>query len=132
MRVAFEHPLPQSCFHVLPPNTQISGLNTTLSIAWFKQRFICESADADVNAGLSVMFVAEESDDLTVITERDSREPVQNGTRQFVNVWSHMRHRPSQRFRRLQSECRFHLYRPCQRLNHYITARGIDSGAPRR
>jgi hypothetical protein len=109
--VAVEYCLTQFRFHSLPPMSHRTGRKIALSIVVRKQRWNADATNANVSAGDSVLFVAHESDDLTVIRESDSREPVQNGTRQFVNVGSDIRQRPPRAFRLLKIEGCFHFDR---------------------
>lgn len=109
--VTVEYCLTQFRLHSLPPIIQKTGRKITLSIVVRKQRWSADATNSYVSAGDSVLFVADEFDDLTVICERDSREPVQYGTRQFVNVGSDIRQSPPRAFRLLKIESCFHFDR---------------------
>lgn len=109
--VTVEHGLTQFRFHGLPPISHTSGLKMTLSTVVRKQRWSADATNSYVSAGDSVLFVADEFDDLTVIRESDSREPVQYSTRQFVNVGSDIWQSPPRAFRLLKVEGCFHFDR---------------------
>lgn len=100
--VTVEYGLPHFGFHSLPPISHITGRKITLSIVFRKKRWHSDSADSNVCAGDSVLLFADQSRDLTVICERDSREPVQYSTRQFVDIGSDIRCSPPRTFRLLK------------------------------
>lgn len=109
--VTAKYGLPHFGSQCLPPISQMTGRKITLSTVVRKQRWNADATDSYVSAGDSVLFVAYEFDDLTVIRERDSREPVQYSTRQFVNVGSDIRQSPPRAFRLLKIESCFHFNR---------------------